>query len=180
MKLLRIKKILADDDEEGDDGDDNDGNNNDDDDGDDDDEDDEIRTKSYDVRLNEDTVIRRLKEDTVIRKIVGSTVFDEPKFENACHHGLVDPTVNLKQAMDDINGMFGKPLNFVRTRKSKKEDKGFGRKPNVSNQAFFILADEDSEKDGKAQGEGDFFEPTIFTKEAMNEINDLFGKPLDF
>ncbi|KAK8926330.1 hypothetical protein KSP39_PZI018531 [Platanthera zijinensis] len=112
------------------------------------------------------------------------------QFENACHHGLVDPTVNLKQAMDDINGMFGKPLNFVRTRKSKKEDKGSGRKPNVRNQAFFILADEDSEKDVKAQapphvsrssmGEGDFFEPTIFTKEAMNEINDLFGKPLDF
>jgi hypothetical protein len=32
--------------------------------------------------------------------------------ENACQHGLVDPTGNLKKAMNDINSMFGKPLNF--------------------------------------------------------------------
>ncbi|KAF8671549.1 hypothetical protein HU200_049961 [Digitaria exilis] len=53
-----------------------------------------------------------LQEDTVIRRFVGSTIDDEPKVENACHHGLVDPTINLKEAMDDINNMFGKPLNF--------------------------------------------------------------------
>ncbi|PKU65228.1 probable inactive serine/threonine-protein kinase bub1 [Dendrobium catenatum] len=150
----------------------------------------ETRLNSFDIRLKEDTVFRRLKEDTVIRKIVGSKVFDEPKVENACHHGLVDPTVNLKQAIDDINGMFGKPLNFFKAGKPKKQEKMFSRKSDSSKDAFFILADDDIEKDLNGQAppcishssnvEVNLFEPTLFTKEAMNEINDLFGRSLDF
>ncbi|XP_020593462.1 uncharacterized protein LOC110033737 [Phalaenopsis equestris] len=145
---------------------------------------------NFDVRLKEDTVFRRLKEDTVIRKIVGSTVFEEPKVENACHHGLVDPTINLKQAIDDINGMFGTPLNFVKARKSKKQEKHSKPKADSSKHGFFILSDDTMEKNLNVQappcisscsnGTMDFLEPTVFTKEAMNEINDLFGKPLDF
>lgn len=140
-------------------------------------------------RLKEDTVFRRLKEDTVIRKIVGSKVFDEPKVENACHHGLVDPTVNLKQAIDDINDMFGKPLNFGKARKKKKQEKL--SKSDCNNQGFFILADDENiEKDLDGQAppciscssnvKMNLFEPTLFTEEALNEINDLFGKSLDF
>jgi hypothetical protein len=56
-----------------------------------------------------------LGEDTAIHRFVGSTV------QNACHHGrLVDPTVNLKEAMDDINGMFGRPLNLKCYRAKRK------------------------------------------------------------
>ncbi|KAG2580716.1 hypothetical protein PVAP13_6NG361200 [Panicum virgatum] len=33
-----------------------------------------------------------LREDTVIHRFVGSTIVDEPRVENACHHGLVEPT----------------------------------------------------------------------------------------
>jgi hypothetical protein len=31
---------------------------------------------------------------------------EEPKVENACHHGLVDPTMNFREAMDEINDIF--------------------------------------------------------------------------
>ncbi|XP_071707963.1 uncharacterized protein [Rutidosis leptorrhynchoides] len=35
---------------------------------------------------------RKFREDTVVFRFVGSTISDEPKVENACHHGLVEPT----------------------------------------------------------------------------------------
>nr|XP_029120612.1 uncharacterized protein LOC105045867 isoform X2 [Elaeis guineensis] len=132
-----------------------------------------------------------LKEDTVIRRFVGSTVLGEPEVENACHHGLVDPTINLKEAMDEINSMFGKPINFVRGEKPKKKQANVSlnqKKP--ANHGFSILADDDLEEESKGKGstsissnfgkECDLFEPTVFTKEAMDEINEMFGKPLDF
>jgi len=134
---------------------------------------------SEDVRLNGDTVIRRF---------VGSTVFDDPRVENACHHGLVDPTINLKEAMDDINSMFGKPLTFVRAQRPKKQAEPIEQKPAAS-QGFSILADDDLGEDSIGQaskcmsskfGEGDLFEQTIFTREAMADINEMFGKSLDF
>lgn len=128
----------------------------------------------------------KFREDTVVCRFVGSTISDEPEVENVCHHGLVDPTINLKEAMDDINNMFGKPIDFVRTKRSKKQDKvadskrGFG--------GFSILPDDDLVQQGvqlkpKLSGtskECDLFEPTVFTKEAMDDINKLFGMPLDF
>ncbi|KAF8369552.1 hypothetical protein HHK36_032426 [Tetracentron sinense] len=58
----------------------------------------------------------KLREVTVVRRFMGSTILDEEEVENACHHGLVEPTINLKEAMDDINSMFGKPLDFVKTK----------------------------------------------------------------
>ncbi|OAY83502.1 hypothetical protein ACMD2_00178 [Ananas comosus] len=165
-----------------------------------------------------------LNEDTVVHRFVGSAVFGEPKVENACHHGLVDPTVNLKEAMDEINSMFGKPLNFFKgekprgkqsnkrmelkpassefsifvdedlgenineKRQGKQSNKRIDLKPASS--VFSILSDKDSRENSNGQaftntsnkfeGEVDLFEPTIFTREAMAEINDLFGKPLDF
>ncbi|KAG0469075.1 hypothetical protein HPP92_018403 [Vanilla planifolia] len=94
-----------------------------------------------------------------------------------------------KQAMDDINGMFGEPLNFAKVSKPKKKGKPENHKPST-NQSFFILTDDNVGKDLEEQvpnsnsyGSGEesgLFEPTIFTKEAMNEINELFGKPLEF
>lgn len=134
---------------------------------------------SEDVRLNGDTVIRRF---------VGSTVFDDPVVENSCHHGLVDPTINMKEAMDDINSMFGEPLNFVRAGRPKKQTKPVEQKP--ASQGFSILADDDLEENSRAPasksisskfgGESELFEQTVFTREAMADINEMFGKPLDF
>lgn len=131
-----------------------------------------------------------LKEDTVIRRFVGSTVLGEPEVENACHHGLVDPTINLKEAMDEINSMFGKPINFVRGEKPNKKQGNVSLNQKPANHGFSILADDDLEEESKGKGsqsisfkfvkEHDLFEPTIFTKEAMDEINEMFGKPLDF
>ncbi|CAN0888471.1 Mitotic spindle checkpoint component mad3 [Linum grandiflorum] len=181
----------------------------------------------------------KLREDTVVRRFVGSTISDEPAVENVCHHGLVDPTVNLKEAMEDINNMFGKPIEFVRARRAKQQRQsqttkeqelsafsilpdeefdhrdeshpakrqelgGFlilpdddvdhkqsqhGKKKQELG-GFSILPDDEDDNDQKqrrpprssssdARG-SDLFEPTVFTKEAMDDINKLFGMPLDF
>ncbi|KAJ0102975.1 hypothetical protein Patl1_06657 [Pistacia atlantica] len=127
----------------------------------------------------------KLREDTVVHRFVGSTILDEPEVENVCHHGLVDPTINLKEAMADIDNMFGKPIDFVRAKRPKKQEK----EP-VKNQdagGFLILADDDLEpqrqappKSSKKKSDCDLFEPTMFTKEAMDDINKMFGMPLDF
>ncbi|XP_058110358.1 uncharacterized protein LOC131253405 [Magnolia sinica] len=132
----------------------------------------------------------KLRDDTVVCRFVGSTVFGEPEVENACHHGLVDPTINMKEAMDDINSMFGKPLDFVRANRSKKQGT-LSVKKQDSNTGFSIFTDDDlgqqqqqkktTSYPSKVVGrECDLFEPTLFTKEAMDEINEMFGKPLDF
>uniref|UniRef100_A0ACD5YHG5 Uncharacterized protein n=1 Tax=Avena sativa TaxID=4498 RepID=A0ACD5YHG5_AVESA len=102
-------------------------------------------------RADENPVMTGPGEDTIIHRFVGSAVVDEPKAENACHHGLVDPTINLKEAMDDINNMFGKPLNF-------KDGKRLNRKTNVIPErkaapisGFSILSDDDLSKDPAAK-----------------------------
>ncbi|CAN6362127.1 unnamed protein product [Urochloa humidicola] len=129
-----------------------------------------------------------IQEDTVIHRFVGSTTDDEPKVENACHHGLVDPTVNLKEAMDDINNMFGRPLNFKGDRTKRKTNALSDRKA-APVSGFSILADDDvKENISKASqsnsckfgDENGLFEPTITTRDVMAEINDMFGMPLDF
>ncbi|RWR78921.1 Mad3/BUB1 region 1 [Cinnamomum micranthum f. kanehirae] len=125
------------------------------------------------------------KEDTVFCRFVGSTTFGEPEVENACHHGLVDPTVNLKEALDDINGMFGKPLDFIKTNKRKKPVKSLDTKK--ENIGFTIFTDDNLEEQkatscssSKMDVDSILFEPTVFTKEAMYDINEMFGRPLDF
>ncbi|KAL8172380.1 hypothetical protein V2J09_024184 [Rumex salicifolius] len=166
----------------------------------------------------------RFREDTVVHRFVGSTILDdEAEVENICHHGLVDPTVNLKQAMDDINGMFGKPIDFVRmTRKKKlaataslkkgfsefsilpdddvviyqgqnpaslKDHNGFSILPDddlVYNEGqnpaplknyseFTILPDDDLpvSSSGNGKGSHDLYEETVFTKQAMDDINKI-------
>jgi hypothetical protein len=196
-----------------------------------------------------------LKEDTVmIRKFVGSTVSEESKVENACHHGLVDPTMNLREAMDEINGMFCKPMDMGdRPKRGQKVplcekklvvDSSFSILPdddqenntnpthkpnNFSDSSFSILPDDELEgntnptsqpnnilkgensKMGKSSfGDEPFncsgsansaagvksnpsckkveegrscdglFEPTFFTRQAMDDINEMFGKEIDF
>ncbi|CAM8892197.1 unnamed protein product [Rhodiola kirilowii] len=169
---------------------------------------------------------RKFKEDTVVFRFVGSTTVDEPEVvENVCHHGLVEPTVNMKEAMDDINNMFGKPMDFVRTRRSKRQGKEVKRNENMSNvfsilsdddpktmtketsSGFSIFQDEEQNPSNQAHSTGfsilpdddskstkyvrspkpfqsirdtELFEPTVFTKEAIDEINKMFGMPLDF
>lgn len=134
----------------------------------------------------QDPIQAKFREDTIVCRFVGTAISDEPKVENICHHGLVEPTVNLKEAMDDINNMFGKPIDFVRTRRSKKHEKP----PEVESDfgGFSILPDDEFEPvqaqpPVKASGKSrdcDLFEPTVFTKEAMDDINKMFGMPLDF
>ncbi|XP_011035897.1 PREDICTED: uncharacterized protein LOC105133552 isoform X2 [Populus euphratica] len=145
----------------------------------------DLPSENSDCMNSESSPRIKLREDTVVHRFVGSTILDEPEVENVCHHGLVDPTINLKEAMDDINNMFGKPIDFIRTKRPKKQDKAPVRKQDLC--GFIILPDDDSEH---LQGQPpprssrvsnrDLFEPTAFTKEAMDGINKMFGKPLDF
>ncbi|CAO2817020.1 unnamed protein product [Amaranthus hypochondriacus] len=127
------------------------------------------------------------REDTVVCRFVGSAILDEPEVENICHHGLVDPTVNLKEAMEDINGMFGKPIDFVRTtRKKRQENAAASGKNDFS--GFAILPDDEfntlegpqPSQNTSSKENHDLYEPTVFTKEAMDDINNLFSMPLDF
>ncbi|KAL6128060.1 hypothetical protein ACLB2K_071418 [Fragaria x ananassa] len=136
----------------------------------------------------------RFREDTMmVRRIVGTTISEDPQVENACHHGLVEPTINLKEAMDDINNMFGKPIDFVRSRRVRRQDKVPEKKQDLG--GFCILPDDedDSGDDNLEQQEvqkmkdlpakskdSDLFETTVFTKQAMDDINKMFGMPLDF
>ncbi|XP_061376572.1 uncharacterized protein LOC133318579 [Gastrolobium bilobum] len=143
--------------------------------------------KSSDV-VAESSRNSKFREDTIVRRFVGSTILDEPEVENVCHHGLVDPTINLKEAMNDINNMFGKPMDFVRRKRSMKQEKA----PESNNRkefgGFSILADDDLEQQqGLPQPklpakskESDLFEPTLHTKEAMDDINKMFNMPLNF
>lgn len=134
----------------------------------------------------QDPIQAKFREDTIVCRFVGTAISNEPKVENICHNGLVEPTVNLKEAMDDINNMFGKPIEFVRTRRSKNNEKP----PEVQSDfgGFSILPDDELEPaqaqppvklSGKSR-DCDLFEPTVFTKEAMDDINKMFGMPLDF
>ncbi|KAF5771043.1 putative mitotic spindle checkpoint protein Bub1/Mad3 [Helianthus annuus] len=129
----------------------------------------------------------KFREDTVVYRFVGSTISDEPKVENVCHHGLVEPTVNLKEAMDDINSMFGKPIEFVRKRRPRKQEKPFEEKQNCS--SFLILPDDESDhvqekickpSSSSSRNDNDLFEQTVCTKAAMDDINKMFAMPLDF
>ncbi|ESQ40465.1 hypothetical protein EUTSA_v10013424mg [Eutrema salsugineum] len=141
----------------------------------------------------------RFREDTVVHRFVGSTISDEPAVENVCHHGLVDPTVNLKEAMEDINNMFGEPIDFVRPNRSKNRGKAVEEKKPDPAAGFSILEDDDDDDDDDEEAEQehqgntrlsqisptksnerDLFEPTVCTKVALDEINKLFAMPMDF
>ncbi|CAI9091759.1 OLC1v1026868C2 [Oldenlandia corymbosa var. corymbosa] len=126
-----------------------------------------------------------IREDTAVYRFVGSTISSEPEVENVCHHGLVEPTINLKEAMDDINSMFGKPIEFVRQTRSKRKEEANHNMSSPS--AFLILPDdklaqehEKSFPHASTKNENDLFEQTVCTREAMDEINKMFGMPLDF
>lgn len=141
------------------------------------------------VRINS-SITSGHREDTIVHRFVGSAVGDEPKVENACHHGLVDPTVNLKEAMEDINSMFGEPLNYKNDKKQNKKTNALPEKKTAPFSGFSILADDDLSENPdtkvkpsnscKFGSESGLFEPTITTRDVMSEINDMFGAPLDF
>ncbi|KAL4189647.1 hypothetical protein AMTRI_Chr08g208200 [Amborella trichopoda] len=122
-------------------------------------------------------------ENTVACKFIGSTILGDSEIENVCHHGLVDPTVNLKEAIKDINSMFGRPIDFTKSKKNHRPSRSVPKEqPNCE---FSILADEDLEPQNASSSERsgaqcDLFEPTVFTKEALAEINNMFVKPMDF
>ncbi|KAL1336776.1 hypothetical protein HN51_031184 [Arachis hypogaea] len=131
----------------------------------------------------------KFREDTVVCRFVGSAILDEPEVENVCHHGLVDPTINMKEAMNDINNMFGKPMDFVRKKRSMKLEKAPEINRGKELDGFSILADDDDmeqqqvappPKFSRKSKECELYEPTIHTKEAMDNINKMFNMPLDF
>ncbi|KAL2991004.1 hypothetical protein AAZX31_11G236000 [Glycine max] len=133
----------------------------------------------------------KFREDTVVCRFVGSAILDEPEVENVCHHGLVDPTINLKEAMDDINNMFGKPIDFVRRRRTTtKQEKAPQSNRGNDFGGFSILVDDEHPvqqvpqppppKLQEKSKESDLFEPTMLTKEAIDDINKMFNMPLDF
>ncbi|CAI8597365.1 unnamed protein product [Vicia faba] len=132
----------------------------------------------------------KFREDTDVRRFVGSAILDEPEVENVCHNGLVDPTVNMKEAMNDINNMFGEPIDFVRRKRSVKEEKAPVNNSGKELCGFSILADDDVDLEPKQRPplpklprkskESDLFEPTLHTKEAMDDINKMFNMPLNF
>ncbi|XP_010543712.1 PREDICTED: probable inactive serine/threonine-protein kinase bub1 [Tarenaya hassleriana] len=153
-----------------------------------------LRPKDHSSESSEEADIdsppkTRFREDTVVHRFVGSTISEEPMVENVCHHGLVDPTINLKEAMEDINNMFGKPIDFVRPKRSKRLEKPAEKKPDPSG-GFLILEDDEDELEYQESNptqmptnkpsERDLFEPTMCTKEAVDEINKLFTMPMDF
>nr|XP_016497490.1 PREDICTED: probable inactive serine/threonine-protein kinase bub1 [Nicotiana tabacum] len=128
---------------------------------------------------------RLRREDTVVYKFVGSTISEESQVENVCHHGLVEPTINLKEAMDDINSMFGKPIEFTRKSRPKKREQA--PKMERDDSGFMILPDDEIHHQPKsslptstAERGSDLFEQTVCTKEAMDDINKMFAMPLDF
>ena len=49
-------------------------------------------------------------DDTVVVKFVDTAIVGKSEAEDACHHGLVEPTINMKEAMNAINSMFSEPL----------------------------------------------------------------------
>ncbi|KAL1535487.1 hypothetical protein AAHA92_28260 [Salvia divinorum] len=109
-----------------------------------------------------DPLRRPIREDTAVYRFVGSTISDEPEVENAWHHGLVDPTINLKEAMQDINSMFGKPIEFTRKRRPRKHIES----PEVKDHSggFLILPDDDEPEDTKPDSASGFFRKPMASK----------------
>jgi len=83
-------------------------------------------------------------DDTVVVRFVGSALVGKSETEDACHHGLVEPTINTKEAMDAINSMFLEPVEPETMLKRRSKPK----KPNYDQQAsaFGIFVDEDEPK----------------------------------
>ncbi|KAK4367174.1 hypothetical protein RND71_015054 [Anisodus tanguticus] len=140
---------------------------------------------SRDPNVERPPQARLRREDTIVYKFVGSTISEESEVENVCHHGLVEPTINLREAMDDINSMFGKPIEF--TRKSRPKKQGLAPKMERGGSGFMILPDDEphhqpmsSLPTSSSRRDNDLFEKTVCTKEAMDEINKMFAMPLDF
>ncbi|KAH9309259.1 hypothetical protein KI387_037170, partial [Taxus chinensis] len=90
-------------------------------------------------------------EETVfIRKFVDSTIVgDTHEVEDAYHHGLIEPTINTKEAMADINNMFGKPLNFENPKSVNQARRMQTSKQPVN--VFQVFVDEDLREPGSVQ-----------------------------
>ncbi|XP_047973154.1 uncharacterized protein LOC125215687 isoform X2 [Salvia hispanica] len=121
------------------------------------------RPNDHPSALKDPNYRRPIREDTAVYRFVGSTISDEPEVENAWHHGLVDPTINLKEAMQDINSMFGKPIEFTRKRRPRKHVES----PEVKDHSggFLILPDDDDEpEDTKPNPASGFFGKPMASK----------------
>lgn len=120
------------------------------------------RPNDHPSALKDPNYRRPIREDTAVYRFVGSTISDEPEVENAWHHGLVDPTINLREAMQDINSMFGKPIEFTRKRRPRKHVES----PEVKDHSggFLILPDDDEPEDTKPDPANGFFRKPMASK----------------
>ncbi|KAG2559767.1 hypothetical protein PVAP13_8KG010500 [Panicum virgatum] len=104
-------------------------------------------------------------DDTVVVRFVGSALVGKSETEDACHHGLVEPTINTKEAMDAINSMFLEPVEPETTlkRRSKREKTSC----NQQTSAFDIFVDED---------EPNHNNPKMIHSNSMKQEHPKFGQ----
>ncbi|KAL0317046.1 UNVERIFIED_CONTAM: Mitotic spindle checkpoint component mad3 [Sesamum angustifolium] len=103
-----------------------------------------VSDSGVNVKLEEDKNQRFCSDDTVVVKFVDTAIVGKSNAEDARHHGLVEPTINTKEAMNAINSMFREPLEpsiAGRTRRNQSSTCN-----NVKN-GFNVFADESLETD---------------------------------
>ncbi|KAL0794243.1 hypothetical protein Bca101_065620 [Brassica carinata] len=72
-------------------------------------------------------------DDTPVLNFVDKAIVGKPEAENACHHGLVDPTINMKEAMNAINNMFKEPIETAPLHRKSSQQ----RSQDKENQTFY-------------------------------------------
>ncbi|PQP97736.1 putative inactive serine/threonine-protein kinase bub1 [Prunus yedoensis var. nudiflora] len=79
---------------------------------------------------------------------INTAIVGKSEAEDACHHGLVDPTINMKEAMSAINNMFREPLETApvsrRSRQCQRKDDNLGN-------GFKVFVDGNLENRGKSE-----------------------------
>ena len=87
-------------------------------------------------------------DDTVVVKFVDTAIVGKSEAEDACHHWLVDPTINMKEAMNAINSMFREPIETTvgrRSHRSRPKEDGL-------NNGFQVFIDENFGNNQKEKG----------------------------
>ncbi|KAM1183196.1 hypothetical protein ACFX19_001596 [Malus domestica] len=87
-------------------------------------------------------------DDTVVVKFVDTAIVGKSEAEDACHHGLVDPTINMKDAMSTINDMFREPIVTAPISRRSCQSQ---RKNNNVDSGFQVFVDDDLDNGGKSE-----------------------------
>lgn len=109
-----------------------------------------VLLNSFSMQGDETVAIRRFAEEVIV---LGS----DPKVNSidaVSHHGLVEPTINTKEALADILDMFNKPLESDSAQskvRKPKETKKRSSDPTTKSSGFEIFVDEDLGVSGSAK-----------------------------